>query len=367
MKKTAVWLAAALLLAATQAHATGSPPAVQWTKTFAGWGSAIGRCVQQTSDGGYVTVGSTSSPDSTPRSAILLAKLSASGDSQWVKTFKGVGGMSGSSVVQTSDGGFVLAGSAAIDEWGGHWDAYLLKTDASGNELWRSRLEHTFGAGASAVVSLNDTAYTAVIKSVSDSAVILWRTDGGGTLRWSRKYPISYGGAMKDENLSLRRTSDGGYIIGTRTLLKVDSLGLQPSLKTFGSIMNANSVIQTSDGGYAATGAKLDYAGIYLLKTNANRDSVSMHTYLPSECSRGQWVEQTTDGGYIISGTTRPVSGDFDKVTVVRTQPGGSQDWTLTLSYGFGYCVRRTSDGGYVITGMSGGLFVTKLAAETRK
>ncbi len=358
------WLLTALLAAALPAFAA-KPPKVQWTKTFAGWGNASGRCVQQTSDGGYIAVGRTFCRDSGTRGAAFLVRLDASGNTQWTKAIKAYGIGTASSVIQTSDGGYVVAASG-VETDTSSVGAVLVRTDASGNVLWHTYLWHAFSAGAAAVVSLNDTAYTAVIKSVSDSAVILWRTNGGGTFRWSRKYPIGYGGAMKDENLSLRRTSDGGYIIGTKTLLKVDSLGAQWQLKTVGSIMNANSVIQTSDGGYAATGAKLDYASIYLLKTNANRDSVWMRTYAPSECSRGQWVEQTVDGGYVIAGTTRP-SGDFDKVLLVRTQSDGTLKWTDTLFTGYGYSVRQTADGGYVVTGMSGGLFVTKLAPDRRR
>ncbi len=88
--------------------------------------------------------------------------------------------------------------------------------------------------------------------------------------------------------------------------------------------------------------------------------------YLPSEWSRGQWVEQTTNGGYIICGTTRPGDGD-DKVTLVRTSSNGDTVWTGTLSADYGYCVRQTADGGYVIAGTSDDeLFVTKLAPERR-
>jgi len=340
-------------------------PKVQWTETFAGWGGARGRCVEQTSDGGYIAVGHTGSRDSTPGRAALLVKLNASGDTQWTRAINAYGIGTASAVIQTSDGGYVVAASG-VETDTSPVGAALIRTDASGNVLWHSYLWHAFSAGAAAVVGLNDTAYTAVIMSVSDSAVILWRTDSGGTFRWSRKYAIGYGGAMRDENLSLRRTSDGGCIIGTKTLLKVDSLGLQTSLKTFGSIMNANSVIQTSDGGYAATGAKLNYASIYLLRTDANRDSLWMGTYAPSECSRGQWVEQTADGGYIICGTTRPDDGG-DKVTLVRTSSDGTQMWTDTLFAGYGYCVRPTTDGGFVVAGTSGGLFVTKLAPELKR
>ncbi len=377
-KMRAKWLLiAASLLAAAFPALAAKPPKVQWTKTFVGWGDADGQCVQQTSDGGYIAVGTTSSADSTTRDAVLLVKLSASGTTQWVKTFKGVGGMIGSSVIQTSDGGFVLAGSAAEDEWGGHWNPCLVKTDASGNEIWRSLLTNVFSASACSVVRLGDTAYTIVVKRyLGDSAVILCRTDNGGNLRWSHAYPVFYDLEARDEELSLRRTSDGGYIIGTKTLLKVDYLGAQPQLKTFGSMMNANSVIQTSDGGYAASGAMLEYSSIYLLKTNANRDCVWLRTYMASEASRGHWVEQTAGGGYIVAGTSRDSSLN-DKVTLVRTQPNGTLDWTVTLFDGDGYCVRQTADGGFIVCGVyydpTAGpegtefLFVTKLATESEK
>jgi len=334
---------------------------VQWTKTFAGWGGARGYCVQQTSDGGYIAVGTTSSADSTTTYAVRLVKLNASGDSQWVKTFKAAGGMMGASVVQTSDGGYMVAGGSTANR--GHWDPCIIRTDASGNELWRSLLTDRFSARACSVVRLGDTGYAVVAKrDLSDSAVVLYQTDNMGNPRWSHAYGVFYDLEARDEELSLSRTSDGGYIIGTKTLLKVDSLGAQPQLKTYSKLGNANSVIQTSDGGYAATGEK-DPSSIYLLKTNANLGIVWKRSYVPSEWSRGHWVEQTTDGGYIICGTTRPGNGD-DKVTLVRTSSNGTQMWTDTLSADYGYCVRQTTDGGFIVAGTSGGLFVTKLAPE---
>jgi hypothetical protein len=352
-----MWLLTAVLATALSASAA-KPPKVQWTKTFAGWDGAKGRCVQQTSDGGYIAVGYTSSRDSTPERAILLVKLDASGNSQWAKTFRAIGGMMGSSVVQTSDGGYVVAGNAT-------WHPCLIKTDAYGNELWRSCLGKSW-ANAYSVVRLGDTGYTVVVGTgLGDSAVILWRTDNMGNTRWRHAYNIHYDYDANME-LALSRTSDGGYIVGTKTLLKVDSLGAQQPIKTFSSMRNASSVIQTSDGGYAATGTTSDYRNIYLLKTNANRGSVWLRTYTPSNWSRGRWVEQTTDGGYIVAGTSRD-SSLHDKVTLVRTSPNGTPNWSDTLFSGEGACVRQTTDGGYVVCGTTWtgpSLFVAKLAAE---
>jgi hypothetical protein len=360
------WLVTALLTAALPALAA-KPPKVQWTRTFVGWGGARGFCVQQTSDGGYIAVGYTGSPDSSnDRQAALLVKLGASGDSQWVRTIKADDGLAGFSIVQTSDGGYVLAGSGSPGQ--SRNCAYLIKTNASGDEVWRTFLRDSFPLAARSVARLGDTAYTAVVKSLGDSAVLLWRIDSGGRTRWSHRYGIQYDPEFRDEDMSLRRTSDGGCIIGTKTLLKVDSLGAQPQLKTFGSIRNANSVIQTSDGGYAATGATLHYSSIYLLKTNANRDRIWMRTYMPSDASRGHWVEQAVDGGYIIAGTIRP-DGQGEKATLVRTRSDGAVVWSDTLFSGQGACVRQTTDGGYVACGSLHDryLLVAKLAPERRR
>jgi hypothetical protein len=354
---TALMSACLFLVPAPHLHSR-SAPAVEWTRTFAGWGGARGSSVQQTSDGGYVAVGYTSSRDSTPERAALLVKLDASGDSQWAKTFKAAGGMKGSSVVQTSDGGYVVAGSAT-----GH--PCLFKTDASGNELWRSCLKKSW-ANAYSVVRLGDTGYTVVVGTgLGDSAVILWRTDNMGNTRWLRAYNIHYD-YDANMDLALSRTSDGGYIVGTKALLKVDSLGAQQSVKTFTGMSKASSVIQTSDGGYAATGTTSDHHSIYLLKTNTHRGSAWMRTYMPSDWSRGHSVEQTTDGGYIIAGTSRDSCLD-DKVTLVRTRPDGVPGWTDTLFSGEGASVRQTLDGGYIVCGTTRTgptLFVAKLAPD---
>lgn len=376
MQHRTAWalMSACLFLAPAPRLPSRSAPAVEWTRTFAGWGNARGYCVQQTSDGGYVAVG-TRSPQNSLVSALLLVKLDASGDTECVRTFEAAGGMMGSSVVQTSDGGYIVAGGA-VAAARGHWDPCLLRISASGTELWRSLLASPFSAQASSVIRLGDTAYAVVAQRyLSDNAVILWRTGSMGDLRWTHAYNIFYGYDEPIE-LALCRTSDGGYIIGTKTLLKVNSLGAQPQLKTFSSLGNASSVVQTSDGGYVATGMTSDFSSIYLLKTDANRDSVWARTYLPSYWSRGQWVEQTTDGGYIVCGTTRPGDGD-DKVTLVRTSSNGTQMWTDTLFSGEAACVRQTTDGGYVVCGSrydpksglwgTSYLFVSKLAPDRKR
>jgi hypothetical protein len=108
-----------------------------WNRTFGGSGSDYGASVQQTSDGGYIIAGSSAGTSS---SNVCLVKTDTDGNSLWDKTFGGPGNDYGASVQQTSDGGYIIAGST--DSYGaGSSDIWLVKTDADGNSLW----DKTFG------------------------------------------------------------------------------------------------------------------------------------------------------------------------------------------------------------------------------
>ncbi|MCK5720989.1 MAG: hypothetical protein KAI84_00495, partial [Gammaproteobacteria bacterium] len=100
-----------------------------WNKTFGGTDYDAAHSVQQTSDGGYVLAGSTGPGDA------WLIKTDANGDLKWSKTFGGTDIHGAYSVQQTSDGGYILAGYTISFGVSGQ-DAWLIKTDANGNEQW---------------------------------------------------------------------------------------------------------------------------------------------------------------------------------------------------------------------------------------
>ena len=116
--------------------------AIAFAKTFGGSSSEGVYSVQQTSDGGYIVAGFTYSFGAGSDDVFLL-KTDASGNLQWAKTFGGSGWDVPYSVQQTSDGGYIVAGFT-YSFGAGDWDAFLLKTNASGNLQWAK----TFGGSS---------------------------------------------------------------------------------------------------------------------------------------------------------------------------------------------------------------------------
>ena len=183
---------------------------------------------------------------------------------------------------------------------------------------------------------------------------------------WTR----TYGGLYGDMGLSVQQTADGGYIIGGITqadsgapmqiyLIKTDSVGGLIWERVYAGVLSFNGgdplVQQTKDGGYIITGGRVDSTGkekVYLLKTSATGDS--LWAKILGGYSGGTAVRETKDGGYVITGATyiRPSSA----VYLVKTNSQGDSVWANSYNWIFddkGYSVHETKDGGYIITGYS--------------
>ena len=350
-----------------------NPPTVQWTRTFPGWGTTTyGSCAQQTADGGYIATGETVSHDSTPDMAILLVKVDSLGTTEWQRIIKAARRTVANSVLQTADGGYVVTGMDIV-EGNPYCNVCLIKTDPQGNVLWWRALNQSVNAEGVSVVEMADRGFTVVARrDAQDSALLLYRTDSLGNRRWWRQYPVTY--LSHDDGpispISLRQTSDGGFIIGTQALLlKTDSLGYQQWRRSQSDVFSVSSVLQTSDGGYVATGLPLGDTGSYVLKTDGNGNKQWMRTYASGAQRLAYWLERTADGGYVIAGRRRP-----GIACLVRTTQNGTLLWADSLCRGEARCMRQTPDGGYAVTGYrydrsigpegASRLLLTKLAPE---
>ncbi len=371
-----------------------------WSGTFGEPGyNDIGYAVQQTADGGCIIAGSTESFGTDGWDAWLI-KLDASGNKQWDMPFGGSGYGSDDyaySVRWTADGGYLIAGTTESYGAGGD-DAWLIKTDGSGNRQW----EKTFGGPRNdfgyAAQQTADGGYilagTTTSYGVGGSDVWLIKLDADGYEKW--KQPL--GGPNYDYGYAVQQTADGGYIItgatnsysesGTSSgydawLLKTDANGKKQWSQAFGgpNYDYGYAVQQTADGGYVIAGTKDASSGpnnadhysdtylndkidgtIWLLKTDARGKKQWEQTF--GGPSRGASVQQTADGGYVIAGTkvsysTNNTASNLDAV-LIKTNARGAGQWTKTLSLPddngglaneFGLSAQQTSDGGYIFTG----------------
>ncbi|HHT9155282.1 MAG TPA: hypothetical protein ACFYD5_05660, partial [Candidatus Tripitaka sp. YC43] len=221
--------------------------------------------IQQTSDGGYIVAGSTGSFGAGKKDAWVL-KLGPDGLVEWQKTYGGVRGEGAESIQQTSDGGFIVAGN----------------TDS-------------FGAGK------------------EDFWVLKLRPDG--LVEWQK----TYGGDGADWANSIQQTSDGGYIVA----------------------------------GYTGSfGAGED--DIWVLKLRADGAVEWQKTYGGGGIDWGLSIHETNGEGYVVAGWTDSFgAGGFD-IWVLKLKTDGIVEWQKTYGGDYEDCpisIRKTYDGGYIMAG----------------
>jgi len=337
--------------------------------TLGGTGRDAGESVQQTSDGGYIITGFTESYGA-GGSDVWLVKTDSLGSKVWDKTFGGAYTDEGSSVQQTSDGGYIITGSTG--SYGdGQGDLWLIKTDAGGDKVWDTTFGGPGGDGGYSVEQTSDVGYIVVGTTHSRGAggfdAWLIKTDDHGNEVWD----TTFGGTGDDEGYSVQQTSDGGYVIAGYTasygagsadvwLSKTDSSGNQVWDKTFGGAGHdyGNSVQQTSDGGYVIVGLTDSYGAgdddVWLIKTDASGNKTWDRTFGGAGRDAGYSVQQTTDGGYIITGSTTSYGAGGDDVWLIKADSTGNKVWDKTFGGtddDAGSSVQQTIDGGYIIAG----------------
>ena len=285
-----------------------------WQKTFGGAWDDSGFSVKQTVDGGYVVAGSTSSFNAV-NVDFYLVRCDQSGNILWNKTYGGLRSDQCSDVIQTSDSGFVLVGSTS--SYGLAGDVFLVKTDSSGTKQFNKTYGGNNIDSGRSVQQTSDGGFIIVGHTWSFGAlasdVYLVKTNMDGEWVWQEKY----GGTSSDYGVSVQQTNDGGYIVAG----------------TAGSFTEPKYYLIKTDGS-----GKLQWSKI-------------SEGYGGETCYS---VRQTSDGGYILAGETTAGAAGSSDVYIVKTDKSGITQWSKMYGGKQGdgaYSIQQTSDGGYIISG----------------
>jgi hypothetical protein len=317
-------------------------------KTYEGEGIAF----RQTRDGGFILLGSIYNETGT-ESDVNLVKTDAAGELEWEKRFY-LGSYSNLyDIQQTTDGGYILLGLHG-------YTAHLVKTNAAGDIEWKKDLSE-YAPGRS-IVQTTDGGFFILggysPLGVDDVKMYLAKVSSKGDLDWER----FLGGGLSIIGNSIKPTIDGGYIlagvvanafsVGKMYLIKTDASGNVVWEKMVGNYnLNepVNAVQQTTDGGFILVGTS-NYS-MYIAKTNSTGDLQWQKRLTSFLAQYGNAVHQTLDGGFVFSGKVANISSDM---YLAKTNATGQIEWEKSLGGPHsqdGISVLQTSDGSYIMLG----------------
>lgn len=397
----------------------------EWDKTFGGENWDGLRAAQQTIDGGYILGGfseSGISADKTEASRgnedMWVVKLDSAGNKSWDRTFGGNERDELYSLQQTSDGGYILGGRSSSGISGekseatrGVSDYWVIKLDAAGNIEW----DRTLGGSEEDILQsiwqtsdggyiLGGHSWSGISGEKSESSrgfndYWVVKLNTAGQKEWDR----TLGGLDRELLTSLQQTSDGGYIMGGLSgsgvsgdktepsrgfedelsydywVVKLNGTGEKEWDKTYGGIYDDEliSLQQTSDGGFILGG----YSGSESTgdKTEPNRGLEDFWIVKLDTLGNKEWdktiggdnedflrsLRQTSDGGYVLGGLSasgisgeksEANRGEGDDLWVVKINTNGNKEWDRTFGGAADdgiASLEQTRDGGYILAGSS--------------
>jgi hypothetical protein len=308
-----------------------------WTKTIGGTMADVGTDVLLKPDSGFVVGGYTSTIGAGMNDFMLL-ETDAHGDTLWFRAYGGDQNDQAYALTRTGDGGYLLVGQT--ESYGaGDKDVWLVRTDASGDTLWTRAYGDTGWDAASSVVQTPDGGFavTGFLFDTDHDNAWLLRLDANGDTLWTRTYGA---GERNDYATGLLVTEDHGFIFTGRSqtyggafghlwLVKTDSVGDTLWVRAYGGsdYDYGQTICPTTDGGYIIVGGTKNFGAgdydVWLVKVDANGDTLWTRTFGGSQADCGVTVEQTPDGGYIVGGyTTSFGAGTYD-FYAIKTDPDG--------------------------------------------
>ena len=268
-----------------------------WTKTIGTLDEDWGASLIQDQDGGYVITGKTS-PNPTTNYPILI-KTDENGEVEWYRIYDFIEGK-GSSVIQNQEGNYVIAG-ISYNVIPGYSAVFIMNTDTNGDTIWTNSFGGSNYDHANDIQQTSDGGYILAGGSESfgpgNDDVLIMKANSEGDSLWSK----FYGGLEDDKAYSLDITLDGGCITAGKTrsfgamirdyyIVRTDSIGDSLWTLRLGGYLSdiAESIQQTSDGGYIVCGSSYsfgshDYSEVWLIKLDSSANVVWEHNLNPPD------------------------------------------------------------------------------------
>ncbi len=320
---------------------------IQWQKSYGGTSTEYGYAIDTTNDGGYIVAGSSFSNDGDVtgnhgNADYWIVKLGSTGDIQWQKSLGGTGTENPYSIEQTTDGGYIVAGSSTSnngDVTGNHGstDYWVVKLKSTGTIQWQKSLG---GSGAEKAYSIQQTAddgYIVAGYSESNEGDVsgnhgnsdIWvvKLDSTGSLKWQK----SLGGSGSDDAFSIQQTNDRGYIVA-------------------GWSSTNDGQVTGNHGSLDYWVVKLDSTGILLWQKSLGGTSID----------EAYAIQQSDDGGYIVAGSSQSNNGDVtgnhghEDYWVIKLDSSGTLKWQKSLGGSYidqAYSIKKTADKGCIVAG----------------
>ncbi|KAA5539959.1 RCC1 domain-containing protein [Adhaeribacter rhizoryzae] len=331
---------------------------------------------------------------------------------KWDKTLGGDFNEQLNTLLQTTDGGYILGGWSDSNSSGdksennkGSEDYWVIKVNAYGNKEWDKTIGGSYGDVLNAIQQTADGGYILGGTSSSNADEDKSENNRGITDYWvvklnaagSKEWDRTFGGSKEDNLFSIQQTTDGGYILGGSSnsnaggdksenskgvtdywVVKVNASGNKEWDKSIGGELEDyfRSIQQINDGGYILggtsnsstsgdkSGNSKGFQDYWVVRLDASGNKLWDKTiggigddYLSS-------LQQTSDGGYILAGNSNyDAGGDKSENSkggpdywVVKLNPAGNKEWDKTLggdSYDYAPSIQQTNDGGYILGGYS--------------
>lgn len=293
---------------------------VVWSNKYSHCSSTGSECVaaivdvEQTSDGGYIAVGT----DSGGFGNIgFLLKLSPTGTVEWTKRYCCYAQNIYRDIRQTIDGGYIVAGRINTSPW-------IMKVDSQGDIQWENTYGSEWNLAGFSIVETSDMNYVLAGGCCGSGGLVI-KLDPGGSMIWQRKFLVPSPGYSTSPSINgLVETPDGNFVVA---------------------------------GSYDPYGGDADYRPELFIMALSNEGEILWQSriHVDTEVVLATGLDSTFDGGYIVSAAIGPERSSKD-IMILKFNGGGDLVWRKT--YGSADAdesvrrIRRTRDGAYVFAGV---------------